>query len=144
MNEDCFHLGAKALITNAGGKLLLLKRHSGDWDIPGGRIQKQESVAEALQREVYEETGLQIEEIKPFAMVLTERRIQLQPGDVGLILSVYRCSVRGDKEVRIGEEHADFSWFESVDAAEALKGSFPDELIGKLLEENRICRIATQ
>ncbi len=138
MNEDCFHLGAKALICNAEGKLLLLKRHSGSWDIPGGRIQKNESIETALKREVFEETGLQIDAFEPFVMVLTERRIKLQTEDVGLILSVYRCRVRGEQDVRISEEHADYAWFEAVDAAEALKGSFPVELIDKLTEENRI------
>jgi hypothetical protein len=48
MNEDFFHLGIKALIKNADGKILLLKVNTAKlkdfhgepyWDIPGGRVQ---------------------------------------------------------------------------------------------------------
>lgn len=58
--EDYFHLGVKALIQNAQKELLLLRRRSLVWDLPGGRIQKGETLEEALAREVYEETGLNI------------------------------------------------------------------------------------
>ena len=54
--EDCFHLGAKALLWRAG-KVLLLKRRN-YWDIPGGRIQKKEALLDALHRELEEEIGL--------------------------------------------------------------------------------------
>lgn len=67
MNEDCFHLGIKALIRNSEGKLLLLKvnpaqlrNHEGDpyWDLSGGRIHRGSTIEETLRREVAEETGI--------------------------------------------------------------------------------------
>jgi 8-oxo-dGTP diphosphatase len=44
------------------GKLLLVRRPDpdGSWAIPGGRVEEGESLVEALQREIMEETGLQI------------------------------------------------------------------------------------
>ena len=57
MNEDCFHLGMKALIQRSDGKVLLLKqskqKNNNLWDLPGGRIQRNESVLDALRREIY-------------------------------------------------------------------------------------------
>ncbi|MBI5465869.1 MAG: NUDIX hydrolase [Candidatus Kerfeldbacteria bacterium] len=58
-------VGVKALITDGRGKYLFLKRalpYDGEteprWDIPGGRINAGEPIAEALAREIKEETGL--------------------------------------------------------------------------------------
>jgi ADP-ribose pyrophosphatase YjhB (NUDIX family) len=43
-------------------ELLLMKRSdNGHWGIPGGHVEPGESVTEATQREVVEETGYQIE-----------------------------------------------------------------------------------
>jgi len=83
MREDCFHLGVKALIFNSANKMLLLERHPPSkkmyWDIPGGRLQRGESLMETLKREVKEETGLdQISNIRPFTMIFTTIRMLLR------------------------------------------------------------------
>lgn len=56
--EDIFHLGIKALLRNEEGRVLLLKvnpkKLRGEqrdyWDLPGGRIQKGDSVLDTLRR----------------------------------------------------------------------------------------------
>jgi nucleoside triphosphatase len=55
-----------ALIFNSEGKLLLVKSHKwkGKYVIPGGRIEVGERMEDALRREIREETGLQIHDIK--------------------------------------------------------------------------------
>lgn len=59
--EDTFHLGVKALIRNPNKEILLLERKSkfnkNYWDIPGGRLQKGESLLQTLKQEIAEETG---------------------------------------------------------------------------------------
>jgi 8-oxo-dGTP diphosphatase len=49
-------------VHDAAGRLLLIRRghdpHRGSWSLPGGRVEAGESVAEAVEREVLEETGL--------------------------------------------------------------------------------------
>lgn len=46
------------------GRILLIQRghdpYKGRWGFPGGGVELGETVAEALRREVYEETGLQV------------------------------------------------------------------------------------
>ena len=50
-----------AVILNAEGQLLLHRRSdNGYWALPGGRIEIGESVAQAIVREVQEETGLHV------------------------------------------------------------------------------------
>jgi ADP-ribose pyrophosphatase YjhB (NUDIX family) len=85
--EDCFHLGVKALVINQDKELLLLERHHPSkgmyWDLPGGRLQRGESQLEALSREIKEETGMDnISGAHPFMMVLTDIRIPNQGSDL--------------------------------------------------------------
>lgn len=54
-----------AVISNAGGKVLLLHRVAEDylgglWELPSGGVEAGETLVEALHREVAEETGLTI------------------------------------------------------------------------------------
>jgi 8-oxo-dGTP diphosphatase len=51
-----------AVVHDAAGRLLLIRRghdpHRGSWSLPGGRVEAGESVEQAVEREVLEETGL--------------------------------------------------------------------------------------
>ena len=64
-----------AVIKDARGRLLLIKRGhapgAGLWSLPGGRIEPGETDAQALVREMREETGLLVE---PGALIGTVRR----------------------------------------------------------------------
>lgn len=134
--EDSFHIGAKALISNDDGKLLLLKRPSGIWDLPGGRIQRGETLEQTLRREILEETGLELLSSIPLLTALTSIRIPQQGHDtVGLVFSIYHCTAAGT--IRLSPEHTEFAWFTSQDAAQVLPRSYPPSLI-ELLERNQL------
>lgn len=55
---------AGAVVRDDRGRLLLVRRGQepglGQWSIPGGRVEPGESAAEAVAREVEEETGLRV------------------------------------------------------------------------------------
>lgn len=54
-------LGCSVAIFDGQGRILLTKRaDNGQWCLPGGAIDPGESVAEACEREVLEETGLSV------------------------------------------------------------------------------------
>ena len=61
--------GVRAVILNAEGELLLQQR--GDfktWGLPAGAMELDESVLDALRREVREETGLRVVRATPFGI----------------------------------------------------------------------------
>jgi 8-oxo-dGTP pyrophosphatase MutT (NUDIX family) len=130
-NEDVFYLGIKTIIVNSEGKILLLLRSpSGTngstlWDIPRGRKRREEDIAEALERELYEETGLQIDdrEVQFVGANLSSSRISAGEIDAGLVLFVYRCKWDEIPKVRLSPEHCDFWWATPEEAGEALQSS---------------------
>jgi 8-oxo-dGTP pyrophosphatase MutT (NUDIX family) len=135
--EDVFYLGMKVLMINREGRvLLLLRRFAGTekrsfWDIPGGRKRRGEDIAEALEREVFEETGLRIggKPIQFVGSTLTVSRIPLGDRDAGLILFIYKCDWDGTPEVRLSREHSEFWWATSEEAREVLQSHIPPGFI---------------
>ncbi|WP_414838040.1 NUDIX hydrolase [Candidatus Nanosalina sp. VS9-1] len=62
-----FYVAADALIERNGEYLMIKEgkeRCRGTWNIPGGAVEHGENPAEAVKREVWEETGLEVEEVK--------------------------------------------------------------------------------
>ena len=55
------HIVAVAgLVTNADGHVLMVLSPRRDWEFPGGQVEEGETLTAALEREVREETGVQI------------------------------------------------------------------------------------
>ncbi|MEC0238437.1 NUDIX domain-containing protein [Paenibacillus dokdonensis] len=55
-------MGAAAVIFDSEGQVLLVRHSYGknNWELPGGKSEKDESAQETAQREVMEETGLEV------------------------------------------------------------------------------------
>src|SRR5215218_11443368 len=59
--EGKIRVGCSAAIFDQQGRILLTRRtDNGQWCLPGGRMESGESAAEACEREVFEETGLNV------------------------------------------------------------------------------------
>jgi len=62
-----------AVVHDAAGRLLLIQRgqapHAGSWSLPGGRVEAGESIEQAVEREVREETGLDVRAGAPVGRV---------------------------------------------------------------------------
>jgi ADP-ribose pyrophosphatase YjhB (NUDIX family) len=97
-----------AVIKDDRGRLLLIKRGhapgAGLWSLPGGRIEPGETDAEALVREMREETGLAVE---PGQLIGTVRR-PAQDGDVFDIRD-YAATVTGGT-LRAADDAAEARW----------------------------------
>lgn len=97
-----------AVITDSRGRLLLIKRGhepgAGLWSLPGGRIEPGETDAEALVREMREETGLEVE---PGPLVGAVQR----PAADGGVLDIrdYAATVIGGV-LHPGDDAADARW----------------------------------
>ncbi|AEG17652.1 NUDIX hydrolase [Methanobacterium paludis] len=66
MINHVYGLAVRVFLTDENGKILILKRSTdsktnpGKWELPGGKVDQDESFDHALTREVYEETKLKI------------------------------------------------------------------------------------
>ena len=62
-----------AVVHDDAGRLLLIRRgtepNRGRWSVPGGRVEPGESPADAVEREVLEETGLRVRAGDPVGQV---------------------------------------------------------------------------
>jgi 8-oxo-dGTP diphosphatase len=133
--EELYHLGIKGLIRDRKGKILLLQVNPAQlsgkadyWDLPGGRVQQGDSVEETFQREIAEEIAIkEIDDVRPLAMVLSNIRIPVGEGTVGLILGIYQCTIAPGSEIRISEEHIAYDWFEPRKAARLLEVKYPKD-----------------
>lgn len=60
-----FQVGVKAIIIQSEHILLIREHHKEKWDVPGGRLEDQETLLEGLKRELREELGCQKPVIGP-------------------------------------------------------------------------------
>lgn len=97
-----------AIVHDAEGRLLLIRRGrppgEGLWSIPGGRVEAGESDAEAVVRELVEETGLRVE---PRSLIGQVER----PGPGGVTYDIldYAAIVVGGA-LMAGDDASDARW----------------------------------
>lgn len=98
--------------------VLMIHTHkwSGLWGIPGGKTKFGETSESALRREILEETGLEITDIR---FVLVQDCIHSREfyKDAHFVLLNYTCRCTGPAAVRLNEEAQEFRW---VSPAQAL------------------------
>lgn len=107
-----------ALIHDGAGKLLMIRTHKwGDrWGIPGGKIERGEPSEEALRREIREETGLEVSDIR-FAMVqdCIGSPEFMRPEHFLLLNYVAKA---GPGQVVLNDEAQEFRWVTPSEAVE--------------------------
>jgi 8-oxo-dGTP diphosphatase len=127
-------IGVKAIIQN-NGKILLIRRSEkykkdnieGIWDIPGGRITPGEEPLDGLKREVMEETGLELKEIKRVIDVSTV----FKNDEKQIVRITYLCKSKTTKP-KLSDEHTEFVWIKPSDINFKLKDTLIEKAIGVL------------
>src|ERR1035437_9088416 len=102
---------ALAVIVDNDNKILLLKSGSNPkfwqpskWGLVGGEIEKGETPKQTIEREITEETGL---EIKKFIKTFT---IQRNPDSIE---HIFACRYDGEPtEIRLNEENSNYGWYD--------------------------------
>lgn len=104
-----YGLTVRGIIKNENDEILIVKRHPKSrtdpemWELPGGKVEEGEFFADALVREIKEETDLDVR-VGDFCEAIQndyshKRTVQIM---------MYLDNVQG--EVKISEEHTDWMW----------------------------------
>ena len=105
--------GVTAVIRQNDRFLLARHAHSGSWSLIGGAVEPGEEPAEALHREVFEETGGRVHIRGIVGAYGGDPMMVTYPnGDrVGYVTTAYDCELLGDA-VADGEELRELAWFD--------------------------------
>lgn len=108
-----------AAVLDETGRVLVLRtrKWSGLWGIPGGKVKYGETSVQALRRELLEETGLAVDDIR---FVLVQDCIGSAEfyRDEHFVLLNYSCRTREPERVVLNDEAEEFRW---VPLEEALR-----------------------
>lgn len=117
------------LVMDDQGRLLMLRtdKWSGLWGIPGGKIEWGEPSVDALRRELLEETGLSVHDIR-FVMVQDAVSPPEFYKDAHFLLLNYTCRVSGTPAVTLNDEAREYRWV-TPDEARALPLNTPTRIL---------------
>lgn len=111
-----FSVSAAAAVVREDGKVLAIKRRdNGHWEPPGGVVEPGETIAEALRREVEEETGFLVE-VGPLTGVY-----QNMVRDI--VALFFRCELRGG-QARTSDESSQVQWLSVDELIEAMDEAY--------------------
>lgn len=125
-----------ALIFHPDGRMLLLRtaKWSSLWGIPGGKIEWGEPSETALRRELLEETGLHVKNVR-FALVQDAIHPPEFYKDAHFLLLNYTCTVDGPDAVTLNDEAQEFRWVTREEAL-ALPLNTPTRILLDHLRES--------
>lgn len=123
-----FGLSVRILLKDTQHRVLLVKRaqqtrtNPGRWELPGGKLDPRESFTDGLQREVREETGLDIS--LHHALGVAEQELP----DFRVIHLILTATTE-NPFIHLSEEHEEYRWvsfdeMKSLDLADWLKSFF--------------------
>jgi len=120
-----FTVSVAAIIFNEKGEVLLLDhvlRPVSSWDIPGGFLEHHEQPVDAVRRELFEETGIELYDVELIRVRTINRHIEI----------LFRAETTGTASVKSREIHA-VRWFKADEMPKNMSRK-QKELIAKLLK----------
>jgi ADP-ribose pyrophosphatase YjhB (NUDIX family) len=117
-----------------GDRVLLVKRalppRQGEWSLPGGQLELGEALVEGVQREVREETGLEVA-VGPIVEVFD----RVHRDDAGriryhFVIVDFLCTAVGGR-LRAGDDAADARWVRHDDVVDFGVNAFAVDVIAR-------------
>ena len=135
-----FYLSLRGVFVNKKNEVLALRNaRDGEagkfyWDLPGGKVQIGESLADCLRREISEETGLKDFKVKRFlgAWVLKRQKTGVR----NLLIMAYECVVSGKSTIELSSEHDTAVWVDATEVAKMPLDPGYRSVIEKALQKN--------
>ncbi|EPJ53692.1 MAG: NUDIX hydrolase [Osedax symbiont Rs2] len=102
--EDKFRLSVHAVILNTDGELLLLKANYANhsWGLPGGALDENETIHQALHRECYEELGSAI--IVNYLSGVYYHKAHTSQA------FIFRCELSEGLDIKLSSEHSQWAY----------------------------------
>ena len=119
-------LTAIVACTDKSGRVLLVKQiggpYAGAWLLPGGGVDEGESIEDALRREMREETGCELDDMRSVATYEVDERTQ----DFKALVHLFRAKARGQARA---EDGSALRWASPTEAGyhPALRRELADE-----------------
>ena len=109
-------VGVAGVVVDDAGRALAVRRRSPQrWELPGGALEPGERIADALRREVREETGLDVEPIRLSGVY--------QNMALGPVALVFLCRRTGGTE-RDSDETSEWRWISADEAAQLMPAAW--------------------
>ena len=119
--KSFFTITVKAVVLNDKNEVLLLKRPKDEpygadsWDLPGGNLEAEENIQEGLEREIKEETGIEIQVENVLLIRDFEKKYNREIDFNGNKIKVNGKGVRciayyKSGEVKLSKEHQEYEW----------------------------------
>lgn len=131
-------VAAKGIILD-DNKILTITSHAGDvvfWDIPGGKMEFQESPEQTLHREIKEELNIEIEDLKLLGVWWF---FPQKSPDIQIVCVTYVCKPKSleidfTKNPSTEEKLGEVMWLTKEEFLEKSQGKL-DESLRKLIQE---------
>jgi ADP-ribose pyrophosphatase YjhB (NUDIX family) len=102
-----FPISIKGVVVR-DGKVLLLKNERDEWELPGGRIELDETPEECVAREITEETRWKV----TTGPVLDAWMYYIGQAEKHVFIVTYGCYADGDSEPVFSHEHKEIGFFD--------------------------------
>lgn len=115
MSDAVHSVVVGCLVRNSEEKVLLIRHHRRGWEIPQGRVETGENLLVALQREVMEEAGVEIE---PGPLAAVWSMVSPPPALIFCFLGRYKSG-----KLATSGDSVEAGWFSENEAVELVTGS---------------------
>lgn len=117
---------AGGVVFNSSNEALLIKRY-GRWDLPKGKVEIGESIADAAVREVQEETGLKrVELVKPITTTYHTYTVNGKTMLKSTFWYAMQCDVANELSPQVEEGIEQVKWVKRSDLYLYLSDSYPN------------------
>jgi 8-oxo-dGTP pyrophosphatase MutT (NUDIX family) len=100
-----FPVSVKGVVVRAG-RVVLLRNERDEWELPGGKLEPEESPEVCVVREIAEELRLEVE-----ASALLDTWVYAITPEVRVLVVTYGCTELREIEAALSHEHKQLAWF---------------------------------